>query len=689
MLRKGDVLVSKAIKYQSVIEDYHGTPVEDTYRWLESTDSEEVIEWVDQQNEKTEAVLAEVEERNKIKEKLTALWNYEKYTVPQKEGEYYYFHKNDGLQNQAVFYRTRDLTFTELEVVIDPNTINANGTAALTNLAFTKNGDRLAYGISIDGSDWQEIRIRDLKTGEDEEEVLQWCKFSSIAWDEAGTGFYYNRFRDPSTVPHGEESFYNRVYWHTVGTAQAEDTLVYEDLENKEFAFNPRYSDDYRYLILTVWKGTENKSRIYYRDEETKEEFVYLLADDDGEYSFIGNEGTDFYFVTNYDAPKEKIIAVNIEQPEKDHWVDVIPEQDHVLSFAKIINKKFAAIYLDNASDKLNLYHLDGTFYKEIELPSNVSLTGVTGKKSSVEMLIGYTSYLAPTKIEKYDFETDQLNTVVKNDDLFPTDDFETVQVFYPSKDGTKIPMFLTYKKGLQLTGDNPVLLYGYGGFNVSLTPSFSPSQRLWIEAGGVYAVANIRGGGEFGEEWYKAGTLERKQNVFDDFIAAAEWLIEEKYTTPSKLSIMGGSNGGLLVAACMTQRPDLYGAVICQVPVIDMLRYHKFTVGRYWVTDYGNAEENADDFKFMYRYSPLHNVKKGTAYPATLITTADTDDRVVPLHAKKFAATLQAAQSGENPILIRIEKNAGHGLGKPTSKIIEESTDVFSFLFKILDVRL
>lgn len=689
MLRKGDFLVSQTIKFQSVVENYHGTLVEDTYRWLESTDSEEVKEWIHQQNEKTEAVLAEAEERNKIKEKLTALWNYEKYTVPQKEGDYYYFHKNDGLQNQAVFYRTTDLTFENIEVVIDPNTLNAEGTAALTNLAFTKKGDRLAYGISIDGSDWQEIRIRNLATGKDEEEVIQWCKFSAIAWNEEGTGFYYNRFRDPSTVPDGEESFYNRVYWHSVGTLQAEDTLVYEDLDNKEFAFNPTYSDDYRYLILTVWKGTENKSRIYYRDEETKGEFLHLLADDDGEYSFIGNEDSLFYFVTNYQAPREKVIAVNIEQPEKRNWVDVIPEQEDVLSFAKIVNQQFVVGYLHNASDELKLYEMDGTFRQEMDLPNHISFTGLTGKKTSTEILIGYTSYLAPTKIVKYDFKANQIDVVVKNDDLFPTDDFETVQVFYPSKDGTKIPMFLTHKKGLELTGDHPVLLYGYGGFNVSLTPSFSPSQRLWIEAGGVYAVANLRGGGEFGEEWYKAGTLERKQNVFDDFIAAAEWLIEEKYTTSSKLSIMGGSNGGLLVAACMTQRPELYGAVICQVPVIDMLRYHKFTVGRYWVTDYGNAEENADDFKFMYRYSPLHNVKKGTSYPATLITTADTDDRVVPLHAKKFAATVQTAQSGDDPILIRIEKNAGHGLGKPTHKIIEESSDVFSFLFKILKVRL
>lgn len=681
--------MSQEAKFQPVVEDYHGTLVEDAYRWLENSNDEEVKEWVNKQNEETETFLGNVEVRSTIKEKLTSLWNYEKYTVPQKEGDYYYFHKNDGLQNQAVFYRTKDLSFTNIEVVIDPNTLNENGTAAITNLSFTKDGKRLAYGISVDGSDWQEIRIRNLEAGADEAEVIQWCKFSSIAWNEDGTGFYYNRFRDPSTVKPEEESYYNRVYWHTVGTPQVEDLLVYEDLKNKEFAFNPSFSDDYRYLILTAWKGTENKNRVYYRDEEKKDDFVYLLTDDDGQYAFIGNDGTLFYFTTNFNAPKEKIIAIDIENPEKVHWIDVVAEQDDVISFAKLINHQFVVGFLHNAYDQLKIYELDGTFHREVKLPKYISLTGLTGKKSATEMFIGYTSYLAPTKIMKYDFASNELEVVLENANLFPTEQFETTQIFYTSKDGTKIPMFLTHKKGLALNGSNPVLLYGYGGFNVSLTPSFSPTQRMWIEAGGVYAVANLRGGGEFGEEWYKAGTLERKQNVFDDFIAAAEWLIDQNYTSSEKLSIMGGSNGGLLVAACMTQRPDLYGAVICQVPVIDMLRYHKFTVGRYWVTDYGNAEENAEDFQFMVRYSPLHNVKKGTVYPPTLITTADTDDRVVPLHAKKFAATLQAAQRGENPILLRVEKNAGHGLGKPTHKMIEEATDIFAFLFKMLAIRL
>lgn len=681
--------VGNMTKTETIVENYHGTDVADPFRWLEKPETLEVKNWIDEQNEATKDYLATYPKREKVKEKLTKSWNYPKYSVPQKEGDYYYIHKNNGLQNQAIFYRTKDISSDEFEVIIDPNTLNEEGTAAITNIAFTKDGNRLAYGVSLNGSDWQEIRIRNLQTGKDEADVIKWCKFSSIAWNEEGSGFYYNRFPEPGTVDSEDESNYNRVYWHTVGTVQEEDILAYEDTEDKELSFNPILSDDYRYLILSVWKGTENKSRIYYRDEQADEGFVHLLADDDGEYSFIGNEGKLFYFTTSHDAPKEKIIAVHLDKPGKEHWIDIISEQQDVLTFAKIINGQFVVCYLHNAHYKLRIYDLDGRFQKEVSLPNYISLSGVTGKKTASTMFIGYTSYLVPTTIARYDFEKDELNTVFNTSELFVATGFETTQVFYPSKDGTRIPMFLTHRKGLKLTGDNPVLLYGYGGFNVNLTPDFSPSQRMWIEAGGVYAVANLRGGGEFGEEWYKAGTLGQKQNVFDDFIAAAEWLIEQNYTNSKKLAIMGGSNGGLLVATCITQRPDLYGAALCLVPVTDMLRYHKFTVGRYWVTDYGNAETNPEHFEFMYKYSPLHNVKEGVEYPPTLVTTADTDDRVVPWHATKFAATLQAAQLGNNPILLRVEKNAGHGLGKPTVKIIEEQTDMYAFLFKTLEIEI
>lgn len=683
----GGIKMTVHTKKVNVEESYHGTIVQDPYRWLEDPKNPEVQAWVDAQNEQTRAYLSDYSDRQKLKDKLTDVWNYPKYSVPRKEGDYYYFTMNDGLQNQAVFYRTTDLNSGDFEVILDPNTISQEGTAAITNLSFSKDGKRLAYGISLNGSDWQDIKIRNLATGQDEEEVLNWCKFCSIAWNEEGTGFYYNRFADPSTVSAGEESYYNKVYWHEIGTSQKEDKLIFEDLNNKEHSFNPIFSDDFRYLLLNVWKGTENKSRIYYKDLQEDGEFVKLLANDDARYTFIGNEGTTFFFITNFQAPKEKIIAIDLNNPSHDNWTDIVAEQDDVLSFGQIINRQFVVGYLHNAYYEMKIHALDGAFVKDVPLPSFVSLSGMSGKKDDKSMFIGYTSYLSPGTTASYDFEKDEMTYIFKRDAKFDTVDFETTQVFYPSKDGTQIPMFLTHKKGLELNGENPVLLYGYGGFNVSLTPSFSPALRLWMEEGGVYAVANLRGGGEFGEEWYNAGTLANKQNVFDDFIAAAEWLIEKKYTQTAKLAIMGGSNGGLLVGACITQRPDLYGAAVCQVPVIDMLRYHKFTVGRYWVTDYGNAEANAEDFDFMMNYSPLHNVHEGTTYPPTIITTADTDDRVVPLHAKKFAATLQAAQQGENPILLRVEKNAGHGMGKPTVKIIEEQTDVYSFLFKTLNI--
>lgn len=681
--------MSQEDKFAPVIEDYHGTKVEDCFRWLENPDDADVKQWVDDQNEKTEAFLNNVDQRTEIKDKLTSLWNYEKFTVPQKEGDYFYIHKNDGLRNQAVFYRSKDETFEQLEVVIDPNVLNETSTAAITTLAFSKDGKYLAYGISYDGSDWQDIHIKDLQTLEDKPEVLKHCKFSSIAWNEEGTGFYYNRFKDPKTVPPEEQSYDNHVCWHTVGTLQDEDELIFQDPDHREFAFNPEFSSDYRYLLLTAWRGTENRNRIFVRDEEVKSAFQPLLTEDDGEYSFITNEGSLFYFQTNQKAPKERVIAVDIQNPAEKNWKEIIPEADDVLAHVTCVNEQLVTIYLHNAYDEMKLFELNGRYNRALALPKYTSVTGLSGKKKDEVMYVSYTSYLAPTKVLKYDFAKDEAEVLLAVDGLFPTEDFETTQVFYPSKDGTQIPMFLTYKKGIELDGENPVLLYGYGGFNVSLTPAFSPAVRMWLEAGGIYAVANIRGGGEFGEDWYKAGTLERKQNVFDDFMAAAECLIGAKYTTPQKLAIMGGSNGGLLVSACMTQRPELYGAVICQVPVTDMLRYHKFTVGRYWVTDYGNAEANAEDFEYMIKYSPLHNVRKGVDYPATLVTTADTDDRVVPLHAKKFAATVQESQGGEAPILIRIEKNAGHGLGKPTYKVIEEATDIYSFLFKNLKVRL
>ncbi|WP_066386304.1 prolyl oligopeptidase family serine peptidase [Neobacillus mesonae] len=676
-------------KKDHIVENFHGVEVADPYRWLEDADSQESREWTEAQNHRTNQYLSSFTEREQVKETLTNLQNYAKYSLPQKEGDYYYFHKNDGLLNQSIFYRSKSLEKDDIEIVLDPNSLNEEGTAAITNITFNDDGSKMVYAISYNGSDWQEVRIRDLITGKDFPEVLKGCKFSSFAWNKNRRGFYYNRYPQPGTVPPEEESFYNRVYWHQVGTDQEEDRLVYEDPGHKEFSFAPRFSDDDKYLLLTVFNGTEPKNRIYYQEVEGKGEFIPLINDGEAYYTFLGNDGVDFYFLTNRDTPKGKVISVNLHRPKMENWQELISEQEDPISFIKIIDHKFVVCSMHNAYDRLKVYDKNGVFQQEISLPSYITVTGITGEKSSQEMFAGYTSFLYPTKMIKCDMKNYQITPVFETAEQNEADAYETNQVWYRSKDGTKIPMFLTHKKDLDYTADHPVLLYGYGGYNISLTPSFSPAQRMWIQSGGIYAVANIRGGGEFGEDWHLEGILEKKQNSFDDFIAAAEWLIENQYTNPKRIAIMGASNGGMLVGACITQRPDLYGAALCLVPVTDMLRFHRFTVGRFWTTEFGNAETNPEQFNFMFKYSPLHNVKEGVEYPPTLITTADTDDRVVPLHAKKFAAALQAVQSGTNPILLRVEKNAGHGLGKPTSKVIEEQTDLYTFLFKELRLDL
>jgi prolyl oligopeptidase len=670
------------------VDNYHGVQVADPYRWLEASDTPDTIEWTDAQNQVTRQYLDDYPAREKIKQNITKLMDYTKYTVPQKEGDYYYYHKNDGLQNQSVFYRSSTLERSDETIVIDPNKLSKEGTAALTNITFSQDGSLMVYAISYNGSDWQDFKIKDPDTGEDYPETLKWCKFSNIAWGKNQNGFYYSRYPNPNTIMPGDESSYNRVYWHTVGTPQESDLLIYEDLDHKEFSFFPELSDDNNYLVLKVYNGTEPISSIYYCDlNGHANAFIPLIDDRKAEYSFLGNTENIFYIYTNRDAPKGKIIGVNLNKPEIENWREIIPESADTLSYPKIMNHKFVIVSMHNAYDQLKIYDMDGNFEKELALPKFITVTGLSGKKNLAEMFVSYTSYLQPVQVIRYQFEQDRLDTVMTTEIDLQSDQFETRQIFYTSKDGTEIPMFITHKKGLSLTGENPVLLYGYGGYNISMSPNFSASQMMWLQAGGVYAVANLRGGGEFGEEWHLQGILEKKQNVFDDFIAAAEWLISEKYTNPKRLAIMGGSNGGLLVGTCINQRPDLFGAALCLVPVTDILRFHRFTVGRFWTTEFGNAEENPDHFSFMYKYSPLHNVKDGTHYPPTLVTTADSDDRVVPLHAKKFAATLQAAQTGDHPILLRVEKNAGHGLGKPTSKIIEEQTDLYAFLFKELGI--
>ncbi len=663
------------------VEDYHGTQVADPYRWLEDAASSEVQAWSEAQDAVTRAYLATLSGRERIKARLTELYNYPKYTVPSKRGDHYYFSKNTGLQNQFVLYKQTTLG-GEATLVLDPNTLSTDGTVALVNRSFSEDGKLLAYGASTSGSDWQEVKVRRVDEGSDFDEVIKWTKFSSLAWRHDEQGFYYSRFPEPGTVPEEDETNFNKVYLHKPGTAQIDDQIVFERPDAKELAFDPTVTDDGNYLVLNVWHGTDQKNRVYYREIDSTGPFVRLLDEADAEYSFVGNDGPVFYFKTDLNASHGRIIAIDTREPGRSNWKERVPQQDDVIAFALIVNHQFVVVYMHDAHHQMKRYTLDGQFLGEIPLPTLGSLAEISGEAHESELFFSFTSYLVPTSIYRYDFTQDELTLFHGAEIKFDASGYETEQVFYPSKDGTRIPMFLTHKKGLVKDGTHPTLLYGYGGFNVSLTPAFSLVALLWVESGGIYAVANLRGGGEYGEEWHKAGVLDKKQNVFDDFIAAGEWLIANKYTSTPKLAINGGSNGGLLTATCLVQRPDLWGAVVCEVPVIDMLRYHRFTIGRYWISDYGDAEHNAEDFKFLYAYSPLHNVKEGVHYPPTLIMTADTDDRVVPAHAKKFTATIQRAHSGENPPLLRLELKAGHGLGKPTAKIIEERSDMLAFLF-------
>ncbi len=674
-----------------IVEDYHGTKVADPYRWLEDPQSAETQAWVEEENEVTFDYLQAIPYREQIRQRLTELWDYPKYSAPYKKGKSnprYFFSKNDGLQNQAVLYMQETLE-SEPVLVLDPNTLSPDGTVSLSGSSFSEDGLLLAYGTSSSGSDWQENRIRRIEDGTSLPvprtgfpEVIRWCKFSSIAWRHDNTGFFYNRLPEPGTVPEEDQNNYSRVYWHTLGTQQETDTLVYERPDAKELSFSPFITDDGTYLVLYVWHGTRPQNRVYYREVDSDGSFVRLLDEADAMYHMVGNSGPVFYFHTDLDAPRGRIIAIDIRQPERQHWQELLPQQDDVIAFVSLINQQFVVTYMHDVHHQMMIYDLDGSFDREISLPTLGSVVEISGEPEDTEMFVSFTSFLYPPTVYRYDFPSATLTLFRRPEMKFDPDDYETTQVFYPSKDGTRIPMFLTYKKGLQLDGNNPTFLYGYGGFRHGLTPAFAVSRLLWLEHGGIFAVANLRGGNEYGEKWHLAALLEKKQNVFDDFIAAGEWLIENKYTSTPKLAINGGSNGGLLVGACMVQRPDLYGAVVCAVPVIDMLRYHKFTVGRYWVGEYGNAEADPEHFKFLYAYSPLHNIQDGVVYPATLILSADTDDRVVPAHAKKFAARLQEANGGSNPILLRIETKAGHGLGKPTAKVIAEQTDMYAFLF-------
>jgi len=676
----------------SVLDDYHGTKVADPYRWLEDTDALETKAWIEAENCVTFGFLERIPERERIRQRLTRIWDYPKYGTPFKDGGRYFFFKNDGLQNQSVLYVQHTLADPPA-VLLDPNRLSEDGTVALSALEVSDDGRYLAYSTSASGSDWQEFLVRDITTGRDLADHLKWVKFSGASFTKDGAGFFYSRYPQPEGAALQSVNRDMKLYYHRVGTDQNADVLVYQRPDQPDWGFGAGVTDDGRYLVNSVWLGTDRRNRVYYQDlgDPTHStlggEMVRLLDDFDAGYGFAGNDGPVFYFWTDLDAPRGRLIAIDTRNPARANWREVIPQGTDVLQGAQIVNHTFVASYLVDARSALRLFGMDGTPKGEIALPTLGSLGGVSGRPDEPEMFYAFTSFLYPTTVFRYDLTTGR-SEVFKAPELdFDASGYETKQVFYSSKDGTRVPMFITHKKGIPMDGSNPTYLYGYGGFNISITPSFSPGILAWLEMGGVYAVPNLRGGAEYGEEWHQAGMLEKKQNVFDDFISAAEYLIRERYTSTPKLAIGGGSNGGLLVGAAMTQRPELFGAALPAVGVMDMLRFHKFTIGWAWVTEYGSAD-SANQFPFLRKYSPLHNLKAGTAYPATLVTTADHDDRVVPGHSFKFAAALQAAHTGSAPVLIRVETKAGHGAGKPTTKIIEEQADRWAFLVEVLGMR-
>ena len=672
------------------VETLHGRAVPDPYRWLEDPNSADTKAWVEAENKLTFAYLEAIPGRTAIKDRLTKLWNYERYGSPSREGDWYIFAKNDGLQNQAVIYKTRALD-APAEVLIDPNTLSKDGTVALGSLSFSDDGALMAYSVSASGSDWIEWRVREVATGKDRPDLLKWSKFTGAAWLKDGSGFFYGRYDAPKD---GEAytgvNKFQKLYFHKIGTPQDADVLVYERKDQPDWLFSAGVTEDGAYLVINQNEGTKPENRVFVKDlAKPNGEIVPFLDKFDADYNVLGNDGSRFYVMTDKDAPRRKVVAIDLAKPSAADWTTVVPEGEgqRVLSGVELVGDRLVTQWMTDAHEVVKIYGLDGKFERDVPLPAIGSVGGFTGKRSHKEAFFSFSSFAYPGVIYRYDFGTGKTTVFRQPTVDFTPGAFETVQVFYPSKDGTKIPMFLTYRKGLKKDGLNPTYLYGYGGFNVPMTPAFSPAIIAWMEMGGIFAQASLRGGSEYGRAWHDGGRLKNKQNVFDDFIAAGEYLIREKYTSTPKLAIAGGSNGGLLVAACITQRPDLFGAALPAVGVLDMLRFHKFTIGWAWKSDYGDPDVK-EDFETLLKYSPLHNLKPGASYPPTLITTSDHDDRVAPAHSFKFAAAIQAAQAGPAPVLIRIETKAGHGAGKPTSKIIEERADIYAFLVKSLGIE-
>lgn len=659
-------------------DTYHGVEVADPYRWLEA-ETDEVHAWVEAQNQRTEEYLSALPNRQQLRDRLAELWNFPRAGVPKRAGGRYFFSRNSGLQDQSVFY-VRDSMKADPRELLDPNTLSDDGTIAVPVFEPSRDGRYVAYGLSEAGSDWEVLRVRDVETTEDLEDTLRWAKFPSIAWHPDGSGFFYNCFPDPTGVPDEEQNYNNRIYFHRLGDSQDQDELIYERPDDKRLRFEPEISEDGRYLVLTGGIGTDPENQIVYRELESDGPFIDLLVESDAEYWFITNDGTMFYVLTNRDAPRYKLVAIKLDQPEPEHWREIIPEGTDAIDEVVAAADGFAVTTLNDANHQLRFHSRDGEIVRDIELPAIGAIQQIEGKEDDTDLYYLFTSFLYPPTPFRCDLSTGESKAMEAPSSTFDPSDYETIQVFVDSTDGARVPMFLTYRRGLDPDGRRPTLLYAYGGFNIPVLPGFRAEILLLLEAGGIFAQASLRGGSEYGEDWHRAGMLDQKQHVFDDFIACAEWLDDCDYTDRRHLAITGRSNGGLLVAACLTQRPDLYGAVLCEVPVIDMLRYHRFTVGHYWIGEYGSADD-PEQFPFLYAYSPLHNVREGVEYPPTLINSAASDDRVVPGHARKFAATLQAAQAGDAPILLRIEDRAGHGHGKPVSKQITDRADVYAFL--------
>lgn len=669
-------IVYPMTRKDDVSDNYHGTMIKDPYRWLEDDNSAETKAWVKQQNAVTKDYISQIDFVDDIKTRLSEIWDYEKYGSPFKEGDRYYYFKNDGLQNQSVMYVSDDIK-SEGRVFLDPNKLSDDGTVSLGGFRFNDDGSRMAYFVSEGGSDWRTGYVIDTETGEKLSDKIEWAKFSGISW--SGDGFFYSRYPEPEEG--GELSAaneYHALYYHKLGTDQSQDELIYVDNDHPQRNVSAGTSEDEKYLFISVSESTSgNELRV--KNLSTDSKIIQITQGFENDYGVLDNDGNKLLVLTNDGAPNQHVVSIDMSKPDRSDWKVVIPESEDALRGVSIVGGKLFANYLHNASSLVKVYELDGTFIKDLALPGIGSTGGISGKKKETQGFYSFTSFTSPSTIYSLNTETLESEVFRRPDVDFDGSAYETKQVWYTSKDGTKVPMFITMKKGTRLDGSNPTLLYGYGGFDIPITPSFSLTRLPLLEHGGIYVVANIRGGGEFGKKWHQAGTLGQKQNVFNDFIAAAEYLVNNGYTSTNKLAIEGGSNGGLLVGACMTQRPDLFSVAFPRVGVLDMLRYHQFTIGWAWATDYGRSDD-PEAFKYLIKYSPLHNVKN-VAYPSTMVMTADHDDRVVPAHSFKFISELQDKHTGDNPVLIRIETSAGHGAGTPTSKQIEQAAEALGFM--------